>query len=210
MYHYQVIRWTSLILILLFGGEMVMAGNDSSYYAEMEQYRERFIQSLWQSEREPIQAEDTVYLDFFSISKKYKIPCTLILEENPKPFEMATYSGQIQHYIKYGTVEMSLDGYTFSLELYQNFDRIKNGELTDYLFLPFKDATNAETSYGGGRYLNMSISEIRRNGCYVDFNLAYNPWCAYRDGFHCPIPPRANHLDIPIEAGEKTFRKPDR
>ncbi|TVR82161.1 MAG: DUF1684 domain-containing protein [Saprospirales bacterium] len=209
MYHFQVVRLTLLVFFLMFLAGSIQAVNDSSYISEMEKYRGRFVQSLWQSEREPIQIDDTVYLDFFPISKKYKLPCKFIQEDEPKPFEMATYSGQIQHYIKYGTIELVLDDIPFSLELYQNYEAIRSGAFADYLFLPFKDATNAETTYGGGRYLNMSISDIRREGCYVDFNLAYNPWCAYRMGFNCPIPPRANHLEFPIKAGEKTFRKPE-
>ncbi len=78
---------------------------------------------------------------------------------------------------------------------------------SDYLFLPFKDDTNGETTYGGGRYLNLSISTLEEEGCYVDFNKGYNPWCAYRDGFNCPIPPAANHLQFEVKAGERGFGK---
>ena len=77
----------------------------------------------------------------------------------------------------------------------------------DYLFLPFKDPTNGKASYGGGRYLDLKTGDLKSGTAIIDFNKAYNPWCAYADGFSCPIPPAANHLAVEIHAGEKNFEK---
>jgi uncharacterized protein (DUF1684 family) len=70
-------------------------------------------------------------------------------------------------------------------------------------FLPFRDATSGKASYGAGRYLDI---EPNSDGTVtIDFNLAYNPFCAYNDAYSCPLPPTENWLQVPIEAGEKDF-----
>jgi uncharacterized protein (DUF1684 family) len=75
----------------------------------------------------------------------------------------------------------------------------------NYLFLPFKDHTNGNGSYGGGRYLDMEVP--KGNEVEIDFNLCYNPYCAYADIFSCPIPPDENHLEVEILAGVKAEEK---
>lgn len=177
------------------------------YEEEMQDYRSETIRQLWQSERQPIMPEDTIYLNYFPINADYRNTCELIFPKNPKPFKIATYSGQQREYILWATAVTEIYGSEIRLEIYRNYEQLKLGNYTDYLFLPFKDATNGNQTYGGGRYMNLSIEQIEKEGCFLDFNKAYNPWCAYRDGFNCPIPPRANHLEIKIEAGEKNFSK---
>jgi uncharacterized protein (DUF1684 family) len=77
----------------------------------------------------------------------------------------------------------------------------------NYLFLLFTDATSGADSYGGGRYIDLSMQDIIDNSVLIDFNKAYNPYCAYASGYNCPIPPRENHIPFPIKAGEKDFGK---
>jgi len=74
------------------------------------------------------------------------------------------------------------------------------------LFLPFKDFTNNESTYGGGRYINFLDTDIKDGKIEIDFNKSYNPWCAYSDGFNCPIPPKENHIETEVTAGEKNFK----
>jgi uncharacterized protein (DUF1684 family) len=76
----------------------------------------------------------------------------------------------------------------------------------DYLFLPFKDETNGFETYGGGRYMDVRISTLKDGKIILNFNKAYNPYCAYGDGFNCPIPPLENHLNFSIKAGERDFK----
>jgi uncharacterized protein (DUF1684 family) len=71
------------------------------------------------------------------------------------------------------------------------------------LFLPFLDNTNGDTTYGGGRYIDLRIPE--GDTIEIDFNKAYNPYCAYNSRYSCPIVPRENYLDTNIEAGVKKF-----
>ena len=77
-------------------------------------------------------------------------------------------------------------------------------EYEDYLFLPFTDKTNGDSSYGGGRYLDLKLPE--GDSIIIDFNQAYNPYCAYNDKYSCPVPPKSNNLDIEVLAGVKTFK----
>ena len=85
---------------------------------------------------------------------------------------------------------------------------MKHKKLKDYLLVPFGDATSGFESYGGGRYMDFNIPDIKNNKVVLDFNKAYNPYCAYVSGkYNCPLPPRENELPVAIFAGEKTFTK---
>ena len=76
------------------------------------------------------------------------------------------------------------------------------------LSILFRDATAPKETYGGGRYLDFKLDEVSDSKLAIDFNKAYNPYCAYASGFKCPIPPRENALNVAIKAGEKNFAKP--
>jgi uncharacterized protein (DUF1684 family) len=89
------------------------------------------------------------------------------------------------------------------LNLYKNTTPYDDPELKDYLFLPFTDWTSGDGSYGGGRFLDAYIPE--GDIILLDFNKAYNPYCAYNSGYSCPIPPKENDLDVRIEAGVKDY-----
>jgi uncharacterized protein (DUF1684 family) len=75
---------------------------------------------------------------------------------------------------------------------------------TDYLFIPFTDLTNGHGSYGGGRYLDLTIPPAGTTTMVLDFNRAYNPSCAYNVAYSCPVPPPENRLAIAIPAGVKS------
>ena len=144
-------------------------------------------------------------LDFFPIDSSYKVIATFILEENPVLFEMATTTDRKPIYKTFGTATFELEGKKLKLHIYQNQDLIKKAEYTNHLFIPFRDQTNSNGSYGGGRYIDVEIPE--GNTIVIDFNKSYNPYCAYNDKYSCPIPPSENDLDIEIKAGVKDYGK---
>ncbi len=110
---------------------------------------------------------------------------------------MQTSTGDEALFFRFGRIHFLVNGTQQTLTLYE---APGHGEL----FLPFGDATNGRETYGGGRYLEVYPVE---NGKYqVDFNLAYNPYCAYSDAWSCPIPPAENRLSVKIEAGEKKYK----
>lgn len=112
--------------------------------------------------------------------------------------EMETSIGDRQEYTKFGRFQFDVDGESAELTIYTSAD--------GGAFVPFVDATSGKETYGAGRYLE--IEHQGGNKFQVDFNLAYNPWCAYSSFFSCPIPPQENRLTVPILAGEKNFSSP--
>jgi uncharacterized protein len=113
---------------------------------------------------------------------------------------MQTSSGSERVYLRLGWVNFVVEDVISKLAVF-----VSEGEPdATQVFIPFRDATSGVETYGSGRYL-----EAERIGDMVelDFNVAYNPYCAYSDGWSCPIPPLENWLNVPIEAGEMTFTK---
>ena len=142
-------------------------------------------------------------LDFFKVDSAFVVQATLSRATDEKPFKMKTTTDRLPEYIKYGEITFDLKGESFKLSIYQNKDLMKDDGFEDYLFLPFLDDTNGDESYGGGRYIDLRIP----NGdiMTVDFNTAYNPYCAYNEEYSCPIVPRENYVDVEVRAGVKVF-----
>ncbi|MBS1638121.1 MAG: DUF1684 domain-containing protein [Bacteroidetes bacterium] len=138
---------------------------------------------------------------FFDIDLAYRVTATFKRTADAKPFKMATTRGLPRTYVKYGEATFTLGAKTYTLCLYQNPDLAKTEQYKDYLILPFRDLTNQSETYGGGRYIDMKIPT--GNSIVIDFNKAYNPFCAYSDLYSCPIPPQENTLDTEIKAGTK-------
>lgn len=115
--------------------------------------------------------------------------------------EMQTSTGDTQVYRRWGRFHFTVEDEEASLVIYSD---PRAGDF----FLPFKDATNGRETYGAGRYLDSHRPGIRRlsdDRLEIDFNYAYNPYCAYNERYSCPLPPSENWLRIAIRAGEKKF-----
>ena len=173
---------------------------------EITAHREQYKSDFLHDERSPLKEADLVNLDFYPPLKSAKVRAKFKLTPTEEPFELPTYSGITRTYRKYGVATFLWEGDSTSLALYQNMTLFSNPAYKDYLFLPFKDETNGTETYGGGRYLNMSKEDTADGQITIDFNKAYNPWCAYSEGFNCPIPPVENHLDFPVLAGERQYK----
>lgn len=144
-------------------------------------------------------------LEFFKFDSAYVVKAILKRTPNEKPFEMKTTTSRLPRYVKYAVLEFELKGESFKLDIFQNLNLMDDPEYVDYLFLPFLDETNGESSYGGGRYIELRIPE--GDEILIDFNKAYNPYCAYNEKYSCPIVPRQNYLRTKVEAGVKAFKK---
>ncbi len=178
----------------------------SSIKKEITAHRMQYKTDFLHDERSPLKEADLVNLDFYPPLKSAKVKANFKLTPTEEPFELPTYSGITRTYRKYGIATFSWNGNPTSLVLYQNMTLISNPAYKDYLFLPFKDETSGVETYGGGRYLNMSKEDTADGQITIDFNKAYNPWCAYSEGFNCPIPPIENHLNFPVLAGERQYK----
>lgn len=144
-------------------------------------------------------------LDFFTFDSTFVVTATLTRTPEEKPFKMKTTTDRLPEYVKYGVVEFQIEGKIHQLNVYQDLGLLKMVGQEDYLFLPFLDNTNGDTSYGGGRYVECRIPE--GNVIIIDFNTAYNPYCVYNEKYSCPIVPRENYLPIEVKAGVKAFKK---
>ncbi|HLA55101.1 MAG TPA: DUF1684 domain-containing protein [Flavobacterium sp.] len=151
----------------------------------------------------PEDRENFKGLDFFPVSEKYFVVAHFTRTETEKPFEMKTTGARRPLYQKYGELAFALEGKNFKLNLYQNIELSKKDGYHDYLFLPFSDLTSGKESYIGGRYIDVRIP--KGDTMAIDFNQAYNPYCAYNHKYSCPIVPQDNDLDIEIRAGVKKF-----
>ena len=139
--------------------------------------------------------------DFYPIDLKYRVKAKLVKTIDEKPFKMATTKGIPRDYVKYGELYFKLNGKDFKLNVYQSLDLLKREEYKNYLFLAFRDHTSNHDTYGGGRFIDLTIPE----GEYItlDFNKAYNPYCAYSDKYSCPITPTENFIETDVKAGVK-------
>ncbi len=172
------------------------------------EYKNEFLKSANSPSGSPLKEEDFQYLRFYEPNEKYKVACQFVAtKRRVKPFELATSSGKTKTYIKFGELLFKIDGQTYKLAVYQSLSLKNMPQYRDYLFIPFKDLTNGKETYGGGRYLDLRMKELEGDKIFLDFNKAYNPYCAFSEGYNCPIPPKENHLKIAIEAGEKAFTK---
>ncbi len=143
-------------------------------------------------------------LSFYPINLKFRVEAEFIRTPDEKPFLMPTSTDRTPEYVKYGEAHFSIDGEDFVLSVFQN-TKTPEADQEVYLFLPITDLTSGDGTYGGGRYLDLEIP--KGNTVFIDFNKAYNPYCAYNPRYSCPIPPQENDLLIRIEAGVKDFKK---
>ena len=178
---------------------------DTAYTRDIAVHRVHYKQEFLTEKRSPLTEKDTAFLHFYPADVQWKVTATFTATPEAEPFDMPTYSGLTKKFVAYGVISFIINGIEQKLTLYRNLQLSSLPAYTDHLFLPFKDATNTHDTYGGGRYIDLREGDIQEGKVVVDFNKAYNPWCAYSDGFNCPVPPRENHLKIEVNAGEKMF-----
>ena len=179
-----------------------MPGAAQSYTDSMNLYQENYV-----AQHQVVQGKDKAYMHFFPVDPDYRVKATVNYVDQSPWVAFATSSGARKNYRVYAVLHFTLHQQSFSLNLYQSQDLLGQEKYKDYLFLPFTDSTNGNESYASGRYLELREGEIMNNSAWIDFNKAYNPYCAYVKYYSCPIPPAENHLEVPVRAGEKNFSK---
>lgn len=169
-------------------------------------YREKHLDELISDARKPITEEEKKLIKYFKYNKSWKVKAIYTPLQKEPVFQMPTYSGITRDYRKFATATFLHRQKKITVVLYQNMMLIRQPQFKDYLFLPFKDNSNGKETYGGGRYMDVRISTVSNGSIILNFNKAYNPYCAYNEGFNCPIPPSENHLNLSIKAGERNFK----
>lgn len=178
----------------------------NDYPLEIMQHRVEYKEEFLKDTRGPLKKEGLHFLDFYAPNQAYQCDCKFMATPDAKPFEMSTYSGQTKPFKSYGVADCVINGEHVDVNIYSSIRVQAMPGYEDYLFMPFKDYTNSESTYGGGRYIDLRMGNIQNGRVSIDFNKSYNPWCAYSDGYNCPIPPIENHFTMEILAGEKMWK----
>ncbi len=167
--------------------------------SELEEFhreKDEFFRHHLQSPLTPAQKRKFTGLNYFPENPELRLRVPLNSGVAHDILEMDTSTGGKQRYRRAGSITFYVEGVEAVLSLYSSDDQ-------DELFLPFRDATSGKESYGSGRYLEAALSQDGM--VLVDFNYAYNPYCAYSERWNCPVPPPENWLAVPINAGEKAW-----
>ncbi len=201
---------TKSILLLFFIIAILCSCSDpveKAYIESMDLHRLEINKEFADSNSSPLTKEGLAHfsgLDFYPANPEYVVEARFVLNPDPEPFEMETTTARRPIYVKYGEAHFSLKGEKIVLEIYQSEKAKQMEEFKEYLFLPFKDLTCGEESYGGGRFIDLKVPD--GDQITIDFNKAYNPYCAYNHKYSCPVPPEANHMNIMIPAGVKAYK----
>lgn len=201
---YILLIAVGLVVIAAISYMFTAAESPEAYVEKIEKERERqfkFIRFNIESPLTEEQKRSFTKLTFYDIDPTYKVKARLLPIEEKKVREVPLTDGSKQRYLEHSYAEFELGGKTNKLLLLQAMDE---ADMRNF-FLAFADETSARETYGGGRYLN--VRQDGKNSITIDFNLAYNPYCAYNPDYACPIPPKENLLDITIAAGEKNYSK---
>lgn len=142
-------------------------------------------------------------LNYYKVDPTFRILAAFVIDTSEMPFKMPTTTSREPEYRKYGILSFTIGDTLVQLTAFQNLDLLKRNPEYKSLFVPFKDRSNRSATYGGGRYLDIPMATT--DSMVLDFNLAYNPYCAYDERWSCPIPPFENHLTVFIAAGEKNY-----
>ena len=196
---------TFLSLLFLFTSLIGNAQSPKEIKKEIKAYQSKENKEFGNSETTILDSLDFITfkkLNFYKIDLKYRVEAKLTHTPDAKPFLMKTSTDRLPEYVQYAIAEFVIDEKEYKLSVYKSTRPIEKPE-DDYIFIPFTDLTSGDGSYGGGRYLELAVPE--GDSMVIDFNLAFNPYCAYNHRYSCPIPPKENDLLIRIEAGVKDF-----
>lgn len=189
----------SLIYTLSSGGESTV-----QYTERIEAERDRQFKYLKFNLESPLtepQKKELDQLNFYPVDEAYKVKARMEPIEVKTMVQIPLTDGSVEKYVRHSFAKFELNGQEVKLLLLQAADELDKRNF----FLAFADQTSGEETYGGGRYLN--LRQDGQRSITIDFNLSYNPYCAYNPDFACPIPPKENILDIPIAVGEKNYGK---
>lgn len=199
----EVIAMKKNLLFILGLLPAIVCFAQESYQDSIKNYIKNYVDT-----HEVVKGEDRKHLHFFDVDPKYRVAAKFQRDQSNQWFEMPT-SGSVKKVFRtYGTLIFTINDTLVKMNLYQSQGLMGSDQYKNYLFLPFTDASTGFETYESGRYVDLQTSDIKNDEVIVDFNKAYNPYCAYVSGvYNCPVPPKENHLAIAIHAGEMSYGK---
>lgn len=142
-----------------------------NFSASIVKHREDYKGAFIKDQNSPLRENDLQHLHFFEADSTYQITADVKILKNQKSFQMPTYDGTSKEFIRYAKVTFKLNGKNLELTLYRNIGLMVNPIYRNSLFLPFTDETTGELTYGGGRYIDLDIKDIKNNKIIIDFNI---------------------------------------
>ena len=203
-------KYSSFFLLFTLCVTIIFPVQAQKYVRTIEAHREDKAKGFLADSTGPLDASGIRLLSYFEPDETYVVDATYRLLTDQSPFDMGTYDGNSASYIRYAVLRFRLPGDTTLRELtvYRSVRLMDNPKYVDHLFLPFKDKTNGIETYGGGRYMDLKVQDFKKGRLTLDFNKNYNPYCAYSNGYRCPVPPYENHLNASVAVGELAFNGP--
>jgi len=156
---------------------------------------------------EVVKGNDRKYIRFYPANETYRVFAGFEPVDDSIGIIMKTSGTNTKKFYRFGIARFRLKNRQYQLTIYKPDPLLVKAENLNYLFLPFTDETSGNETYISGRYIDLMLSDIQNHQICIDFNKAYNPYCAYTIGYNCPIPPEENHLPTAINAGEKNYAK---
>ena len=175
----------------------------STYAAQLNKARKEKNTFLRQSENSPLATAEKAKFDslkYYSADLAFVINATVARNEQPDTVSLQMSDNRTEKYLNWGQAKFDIAKSPQQLTIY-----LKASGTDSTLFIPFTDLTNGRETYGGGRYLDAAVPKLNVAELKLDFNTAYNPFCAYNNAYSCPVPPAENRLQVGIPAGEKSF-----
>lgn len=173
------------------------------FLGDLHKFRSNKNLAFRQSPESPLSTTQKAAFDslkYYPGELAFVIEATISREAKPDTVLMQMSDNKAEKYLHWGQAQFQLAQKSQILSLY-----LKANGTDSTLFVPFTDLTNGHESYGGGRYIDAVIPKLNETKSTLDFNRAYNPYCAYNGEYSCPVPPADNRLQVAIAAGEKAF-----
>jgi len=169
---------------------------NNEYLTAIQDLRKQKDSFLKTDKESPIKDKATFKgLKYFDINPNFKVIGKLDKFASDQTINISMTGGETEEYEAYGNVTFEIDGKKYALKIFKTPE--------GNLFLPFKDLTSNKETYGAGRYLDFGIDDVKNNQIEIDFNKAYQPYCAYNETFTCPITPAENFLNLALKVGER-------
>lgn len=189
----------TIILCLLLSAFSLSA--QKSYSDSLQQYIQDYV-----ANHPVVKEKDKKLMSFYPANERYRIVARIAKKNNSPWFLMETSGALKKTYRIFAVATFLVNDTLQTLNIYQSQSLMETDQYKNHLFIPFTDATSGVDTYSSGRYYDFVMDDIQDNKVVIDFNKAYNPYCAYISGvYNCPIPPKENHLSVAIPAGEKSF-----
>lgn len=194
---------TIIVIVVIIFYSFRSGSDEAAYREEIRKERQEKDMFMRGADDSPFAESFDAFsgLNYYEPDMRFRITAQLTEIKNRKPVVLQTSDGKQQSYVEYAYAEFDFEGFHNKLLILESMDM---GPLKGRLFLAFGDETSARETYGAGRYLDVAKVPGAAT-ILLDFNKAYNPYCAYSEKFSCPLPPAENLLEIAVKAGEKNY-----